>query len=235
MTENNNATIAELRAAGKCFKCREPWIPGQAKVCKGKQIYSVIVVENGEGQEVVAVVEDGQASEAEFQDAETIPVVNVSMHAFVGTIPHIHTFTLKLTIGTVTATALVDSGSDSSFINAKFAIKSHCKISRVSPVQVAAANGTNMISQSACLACSYTIQGQEFSSDFRLLEVQGYDIILGADWLFTHSPVGLNLKTREFTITKYGVSAVTFADETISAQQMDISPKKLCKLQRKKQ
>jgi len=34
--EQTNNTIADLRAAGKCFKCREPWVPGHAKVCKGK-------------------------------------------------------------------------------------------------------------------------------------------------------------------------------------------------------
>jgi len=55
--------IAELRAARKCFKCRKPWVPGHNKVCKGKQAFAVILVENAEGQEEVAVVNDETTSE----------------------------------------------------------------------------------------------------------------------------------------------------------------------------
>lgn len=68
--EQVNQNIAELKAAEKCFKCREPWVPGHAKVCKGKQIYSVILVENEQGTEEVAVIEDGNTSdEVEYHDA----------------------------------------------------------------------------------------------------------------------------------------------------------------------
>lgn len=81
---------------------------------------------------------------------------------------------------------------------------------------MAAANGNYMHSESATLACPYTIQSHQFSTDFRLLEILGYDIILGADWIFTHSPVGLNLKTREFYITQYGDKLITFKDESLS-------------------
>jgi hypothetical protein len=72
------------------------------------------------------------------------------------------------------ATALIDTGSDISFISAKLAIKSNTTISTVSPVKVVAANGKSMLSNTALLGCSYSIQGHSFTSDFRLLEVQGY-------------------------------------------------------------
>jgi len=74
--EDSNKNIAELRAAGKCFKCREQWIPGHAKVCKGKQLYSVIVMETENGIEDVAVVEDGTNSdEGEYFDAQPAPTL----------------------------------------------------------------------------------------------------------------------------------------------------------------
>ncbi|RLN10016.1 retrotransposon protein, putative, unclassified [Panicum miliaceum] len=197
--DTTGPSIAELRAAGKCFKCREPWVPGHTKVCKGKQLYSVILVQNAEGQEEVAVVEDAeQSDDAEFHDAEAIPTLNISMHALTGIPSMASTFALKLRIGTSIAVALVDSGSDESFMNAKFAVNSNCKISQVSMAKVAAANGKEMISNTACLSCKYSIQGHEFISDFRLLEVKGYDVILGADWIYHHNPVGLDLKRREF-------------------------------------
>ena len=180
--EASNPTIADLRVAGKCFKCREPWVPGHTKVCKGKQLYSVILVQNEEGKEEVAVIVDAdQEDDAEFQDAENIPTVQISMHALSGSYSPASSFTLKLQIGNKTAIALVDSGSDASFINAKFAVKAKCKIQSVSEVKVAAATGAEMLSETACLKCPYSIQGHQFSSDFRLLEVQGYDVVLGAD------------------------------------------------------
>jgi hypothetical protein len=34
--------------------------------------------------------------------------------------------------------------------------------------------------------------------------LEGYDLILGCDWIFEFSPVGINLKTSQFTIEKEG-------------------------------
>jgi hypothetical protein len=104
----------------------------------------------------------------------------------------------------------------------------------VPTVKVVAANGRNMFSNTSCVNRLYTIQGHSFASDLRLLEIQGYDIILGADWIFTHSPVGLNLKTREFSITKDGKDFITFADESKADQHLIINPPKMCKLLKNK-
>ena len=88
------------------------------------------------------------------------------MHALCGAKPSSTTFTLKVQIGNTTAHALVDSGSDASFISTKFVVTSKCQISEVPPVQVIAANGMNMLSTSSAVGCHYTIQGEQFSSDF---------------------------------------------------------------------
>lgn len=233
--ETATQTIAELKAAGKCFKCREPWVPGHAKICKGEQLYSVILVENAEGREEVAVVEDGSSSEeAEFHDAQQLNTIQISMHALSGTPTKNNTFTLKLKIGSLTAIALIDSGSDASFINAKFAVKSKCSILEFESVRVAAANGQEMISNTACLDCPFTIQSHDFTHTLRLLNVQGYDVILGADWIYTHSPVALDLRKREFSICKDGASIVTFIDETIQHSSQVIGAKKLWQLMKKK-
>ena len=91
-----------------------------------------------------------------------------------------------------------------------------------------------MVTESACLSYPYSIQNHHFSSDFRLLEVKGYDIILGADWIFLHSPVGLDLKTRELSITHYGNSIITFKDESVPDKHMLIRTRKLCNLPKRK-
>jgi hypothetical protein len=56
----------------------------------------------------------------------------------------------------------VDTRSDVSFINAKFAIKANTVISPVSAVKVVAANGRHMLSNTTCVACPYIIQGGSF-------------------------------------------------------------------------
>lgn len=70
---NTNPSLAELKVARKCFKCREPWVPGHGKVCKGKQLYSVILVENVEGTKEVAIVEDSdETAETDLQNTNTM-------------------------------------------------------------------------------------------------------------------------------------------------------------------
>lgn len=188
-------------------------MPGHAKVCKGKQLYSIVMVETNGKEEMTLIEDDANTNDGEYHDAETIPKVQLSMHALTGTSSLARTFTLTVKIGNTSAVALVDSGSDVSFINAKFALKHNLSITQIDPVKVAAANGTEMLSSTACTACPYSIQDHQFSSDLRLLEVQGFDVVLGAEWIYTHSPVGLDLKKREFSITKDGKELITFKEE----------------------
>jgi hypothetical protein len=53
---------------------------------------------------------------------------------------------------------------------------------------------------------------------------------LGADWIYNHSLVGLNIKTREFSMTKNGQHIVTFSHDSIPSKNVLICPKKMCKL-----
>lgn len=98
---------------------------------------------------------------------------------------------------------------------------------------VAAANGQQMTSNTACQDCQFSIQGHEFLQTLRLLDVKGYDVILRADWLYTHSPVGLDLRKREFSICKNGQALVTFVDETIQPKHQQIGARKLYQLLKK--
>lgn len=82
--------LAEVKVAGKCFKCREPWILGHAKVCKSKQSYYVILVENAEGKE---------------EELEITKTCKISVQALTGTPSTRGTFTLKLQINGNLATA----------------------------------------------------------------------------------------------------------------------------------
>jgi hypothetical protein len=78
-------------------------------------------------------------------------------------------------------------------------------------------------------ACQYTTQGHHFTSDFRVLELEGYGLILGCDWIFEFSLVSPNLKTREFTIEKDG-EKICFKDETLPNAKFLVSHKKMKRL-----
>jgi hypothetical protein len=110
--------------------------------------------------------------------------------------------------------SLVDTGSTTSFIDPSVIEKTDLRVANHNPVQVTVANGNILWTHAITQSCSYCIQGHDFTSNFRVLELQGYDIILGCDWIYDYSSVGLNLKTREFTIEKLG-HKITFKDETL--------------------
>ena len=111
-------------------------------------------------KEELAVIEGtDDAENSKFHDAEVVPTLNISRHALTSISSMASTFTLRLKVDRHTALALVDSGSDASFTNAKFALKSKCNIISVPTTKVPAANGKEMTSGTTCLSCHFTVQG----------------------------------------------------------------------------
>jgi hypothetical protein len=154
------------------------------------------------------------------------------MHVLSGTSSKAQTFPLFVYIGTTKLLALIDSGSTTTFLDPSVIDRVHIPVKNHSPLKVTVANGNILWTQAICNDISYTIQGHQFSSDFHVLELQGYDIILGCDWIYDHNPIGINLKTREFTLDKDGTK-ISFKDETLSNKDFLISHKKMKSMLRK--
>jgi hypothetical protein len=91
---------------------------------------------SAEGKEELGVVEDAQFEDGEYFDVEQVLVMQISLQALLGTSHPTNTFTLQIYMGKSTASALVDTGSDVSFIHPKFAIKTNQTISTVPTVKV---------------------------------------------------------------------------------------------------
>jgi hypothetical protein len=51
------------------------------------------------------------------------------------------------------------------------------------PMIVMVAYGEKMVTDSLCTKLQFEIQGHEFEGELRLLNITGYDMILGLDWL----------------------------------------------------
>jgi hypothetical protein len=154
------------------------------------------------------------------------------MHALSGTSSKAQTFPLFVFIGTTKLQAFIDRGSTTTFLDPSVIDRVHIPVTNHPPLKVTVANGNILWTQFVCTGISYTIQGHQFSSDIHVLELQGYDIILGSDWIYDYSLVGINLKTREFTLDKDGTK-ISFKDETLQNKDFLIRHKKMKSMLRK--
>jgi hypothetical protein len=160
------------------------------------------------------------------------PGLQISLHALPGTSSKATTFPLFLHMENQKLVALVDNGSTSSFIDPALIERSGIVVSNHDLLKITIANGNVLWTHAMTTSCSYTIQGTDFTSAFRVLELQGYDIILGCDWIYEYSHVGLNLKIREFTTEKEGTQ-IKFLDETPPNKNFLVTHKTMKKLLKK--
>jgi Retroviral aspartyl protease len=49
-----------------------------------------------------------------------------------------------------------------------------------------------VVTDCKCLGLKFSLQNHEFSGDLRILNIQGYDIILGVNWLRQYSSIEIN-------------------------------------------
>lgn len=77
------------------------------------------------------------------------------------------------------------------------------------------ANGGYLCTDQIAKECSYTIQGHHLQSDYRVLKLLGYDMILGADWLRQVSPVLMDYEQMIMEIKLQDGNRAQLVDETI--------------------
>jgi Retroviral aspartyl protease/Ty3 transposon capsid-like protein len=189
--------IEQRRALGQCFKCGEKYFPGHQ--CKFK--IQMLVGQHTEQEEdgVPAEMNNNPPEEEQQVTEEVI----VSMHATSNN-PCSNTMRFKGQIGTFPIFALIDSGSTHSFVNPTV-LKDHTShIMATNPMVVMVANGERMVTDSKCQALLFSIQGHQFCHDLRLLPVQGYDVILGLDWLSQFSPMYIDWYNRWVEFHQHG-------------------------------
>lgn len=97
------------------------------------------------------------------------------------TIPH--TIRIRALVGNQILLMLIDSGSSHSFVNADLVERIKRAPMPVKTMAVIVANGELLYSDQMIPGMSWWIQGHTFRHDMRVLNLGGYDAILGADWL----------------------------------------------------
>jgi hypothetical protein len=100
---------------------------------------------------------------------------------------------------------LVDSVSSHSFISSHMA----SQLSGVSPLvyslSVRVANGASVVCDSQFNQIQWEVQGYSFHSDFKVMSLTHFDVILGYDWLEMFSPMKVHWKAK-WMIIPYGQS-----------------------------
>ena len=121
--------------------------------------------------ETIYIIETDEGEIIETTELPPKQELQISMHAIMGMATAKHTFTLNVFMGAHFTTNLVDTGSTTTFMTPQFAALASCPISSTEKLKVKVANGETLYTAFSCTACKYSIQGTEFTSDFRLLQL----------------------------------------------------------------
>lgn len=110
-----------------------------------------------------------------------------------------------------------------------FAEKNNIKMTAIQPRTVTVAGGGELSSSAVASNCNFKIQGMNFCADFRILDLQGADIILGVNWFKKYNPVTFDFVARTLTMEVDG-KQISFEDHMLSANNFIISSEECNKM-----
>ena len=193
-TESNSlATLcAYRRARGLCFKCGERW--GHDHTCPATIQMHVLE----ELLDFVGVSVTDEQEEYLQQDELEETALAISLQAFNGN-DAATLIQLSAKVQNTGVSVLVDSGSSTSFINARLTegVEGISALSR--PARVKIANGAELLCSQELVQYQWSAQGHQFATTLKILPLGGFDIILGMDWLEQHNP-DIDWITKQMTI-----------------------------------
>jgi hypothetical protein len=189
---------------------------------------NAIQMQGNSDEEEVAVedqVQDNAVADNMRENAQQLPGVDNLMHitaaAYTGS-PGASTISLLLSISGQTAIALADTGSTNTFLDYNFAVKHNIAIQPAPSCTVTVAGGGTLISEYVARNYKFSIEGKPFQADFRVLQLQGSDIILGVNWFKEHNPVTFDFVERTLSLSVDG-NTYSFSDHLIPAHRLIIS------------
>lgn len=150
-----------------------------------------------------------EEEEEEFQDApgeqdehtgNPGKPIDVSVYALSCAIQR-KTITLQGQLKGETVSILVDTGSSHSFINPAVVKKLAICTEASGPLVATIADGSTIVSHDLCKEVRWQIQQYTFKFDLRVLNIGGWDVILGVDWMYQFSPISFDFKTLKISLS----------------------------------
>jgi hypothetical protein len=99
---------------------------------------------------------------------------------------------------------LINSGSSSSFVHEALVPQLTGIASVLVSSSVLVAGGTQLISSAMLLQVPWSIGECAFQSDFRVLPLGSFDVVVGMDWLATYSPMQIHRQDKWMSIPYNG-------------------------------
>ncbi|WVZ88334.1 LOW QUALITY PROTEIN: hypothetical protein U9M48_034868 [Paspalum notatum var. saurae] len=177
MDDKLSALHSQRRAQGLCMKRGEKW--SKTHKCPEKPAVQL------------EQIKEESASESSSDEDEVFQLSSCAAKGVQGK------KTLKLAgfVGNQEILILLDSGSSCTFISS--AVKNlQCSVQAAPSVTVTVANGQKVQSNQEVSQFAWWTQGHTFSHTARVLPLSCYDLVLGMDWLESHSPMWIHWKRK---------------------------------------
>ncbi|KAJ3688355.1 hypothetical protein LUZ61_017519 [Rhynchospora tenuis] len=198
-------TREQMRALKLCYYCKEKFFPGHK--CKMKTLLSL---QAHEPQSIDDITTDSEGPSHQYIEWVTDASIEDSIYKEEAVITmcaapepqQIHTLRFKGLLDQIPICVLIDTGSTHSFINPSLIDSHKWQVVTTDPLHVRIANGAAMTTSTKCEGLLFTLQNHELSGNVRLLNIQGYDLILGMDWLSLHSPMTIDWAAGQLQLCK---------------------------------
>lgn len=183
------------RSKGLCFTCGERW----SRDHKCSPTIQLHVME--ELLEALQVNEDpcGDDIVAEAENS----LMAISSHAVAG-VESPRSIRLRGWIQGVELLMLLDSGSTHSFLGEHISSRLQGLRNLDQPVQIKVADGGLLLCSMEIPNCDWWMQGNHYRTNFKVLQLGGYDAILVMDWLEKFSPMHIDWSQKWLEFVKAG-------------------------------
>ncbi len=176
--------MSERRKKGLCYHCDEKWSVGHK--CKSMKLY---LIEEVSECEVDCEIEKNEEEYVELGDEGA----EITLCAPLGsTSPS--TMRLIAIINGQKVVVLIDTGSTHNFMDKGLATSLKLQVDNNSCFGVKVANGQIIKTMGECKAIKFNIQDLKLEVNFNLLELGGYGIVLGTQWLSTLGVISWDFK-----------------------------------------
>lgn len=144
----------------------------------------------------------------DYEDDPDAPVgsdLEISLPAIMGIHPRLgQTMRIMVTINKLPLVALLNSGSTHNFIAKSVVRQAALSLQSWTDLRVTVANDDRMVSHGVCRDLTVCIGEEAFSLDCYAIPLDGFDVVLGVQWLGTLGPIIWDFSNMTMTFGRAG-------------------------------